>query len=106
MTEQRKIDRYAEYKNFHGLYRRDDGEFVRFDDHEKIVSEMQREIDKLKTEVSIANSETIKPEGDLYTCQESLSYSEWSHPAASSESLFSQVSRWLSELTGWSTRPR
>jgi hypothetical protein len=84
----------------------DDGEFVYFDDHERIVSEMQHEIDKLKIELSIANSETTKLEGDLYTCQESLSLLQWSHPAASSESLFSRASRWLSELTGWSLRQR
>jgi chromosome segregation ATPase len=84
----------------------DDDEFVGFEDHEKTVSEIQDETDKLKTELSIANSKTTKLEGDLYTCQESLSYVQWSHPDASSESLFSGVSRWLSELTGWSPRRR
>jgi hypothetical protein len=84
----------------------DDDEFVGFEDHEKTVSEIQDEIDKLKTELSIANSKTTKLEGDLFTCHESLSLLQWSHPDASSESLFSRVSRWLSELTGWSPRRR
>jgi hypothetical protein len=106
VTEERKIDRYEEYINVRGFYRSENGEFVKFDHHEKTVSEMQHEIDKLKLELSIANSETTILEGDLYTCQESLSLLQWSHPAASSESLFSRVSRWLSELTGWSLRQR
>ncbi len=106
MTSEQTIDRYEEYINFRGSYRSENGEFVKFEDHEKTVSEMQHEIDKLKIELSIANSETTKLEGDLYTCQESLSLLQWSHPAASSESLFSRASRWLSELTGWSLRQR
>jgi hypothetical protein len=106
MTGKQTIDRYEACLNFPGFYRSENGEFVKFDDHEKTVSEMQHEIDKLKLELSIANSETTKLKGDLYTCQESLSLLQWSHPDASSESLFSRVSRWLSELTGWSTRPR
>jgi len=106
MTKEDPIARYAEYVNIPGIYRSDDGELVGFEDHQRIVSSMQHEIDKLKVELSIANSETTKLEGDLYTCHESLSHLQLSHPAASSESLFSRVSRWLSELTGWSPRRR
>jgi len=106
MTEEHQIARYAEYVNIPAIYRSDDGALVGFDDHQRIVSSMQHEIDKLKIELSIANSETTILEGDLYTCRESLSYLQWSHPAASSESLFSRASRWLSELTGWSPRQR
>jgi len=50
VTEERKIDRYAEYNNPPGLYRRDDGEFVGFDDHERIVSEMHHEIERFTAE--------------------------------------------------------
>jgi hypothetical protein len=104
MTKEDPIARYAEYSSLPGIYRIDDGELVGFEDHQRIVSSMQHEIDKLQVELSIANSETTKLEGDLYTCHESLSHLQWSHPAASSESLFSRVSRWLSELTGLSPR--
>jgi hypothetical protein len=106
MTEERKIARWTTDIYDFEVEERDDGDFVLFDDHESIVSKMQYQIDTLKIELSIANSETTKLEGDLYTCQESLSLLQWSHPDASSESLFSGVSRWLSELTGWSPRPR
>jgi len=106
MTEENPIARYAEYFKIPGIYRSDSGDLLGFDDHQRIVSEMQHEIDKLKTELSIANSEITKLEGDLYTCHESLSHLQWSHPAVSSESLFSRVSRWLSELTGWYPRQR
>jgi len=50
MTEQRKIDRYEQYINFRGFYRSQNGEFVKFDDHERIVSEMQHEMQRLTTE--------------------------------------------------------
>jgi len=106
MTEENPIARYAEYFKIPGIYRSDNGDLLGFDDHQRIVSEMQHEIDKLKIELSIANSETTILEGDLYTCHESLSRLQWSPQAALSESRFSRVSRWLSELTGWSPRPR
>ncbi len=64
MTSEQTIDRYEEYVNFRGSYRSENGEFVKFEDHEKTVSEMQHEIDKLKIELSIANSETTKLEGE------------------------------------------
>lgn len=98
--------RYAEYVNMAAIYCTDNGDYVLFEDHQRVVSSMQHEIDKLQVELSIANSETTKLEGDLYTCHESLSHLQWSPSAASSESLFSQVIRWLSDLTGLSPRRR
>jgi chromosome segregation ATPase len=106
MTGKQKIQRFANCWDDGPTEEFDDGEFVRFDDHERVVSSMQHEIDKLNVELSIANSETTELEGDLYTCQESLSHLQQSQQAASSESFFSRVSRWLSELTGWSPRQR
>jgi hypothetical protein len=108
VTEKKKIQRWNSPPCVYDCEAEeaDDGQFVAFDDYKRIVSSMQHEIDKLKTELSIANAETTKLEGDLYTCLDSLSYSQWSHPAASSESLFSRASQWLSELTGWSPRQR
>jgi len=106
MTDKQTIQRWT--PDFHDfeVEESEDGDFVLFIDYERIVSEMQHEIEKLKIELSIANSETTKLEGDFHTCQESLSYLQWSHPAVSSESLFSRASRWLSEPTGWSPRQR
>ena len=81
MTEEQKIQRWANF-GVNAIQPSDEGECVMFWEHERIVSNMQHEIDKLKVELSIANSETTKLEGDLYTCQESLSLLQWSHPAA------------------------
>ena len=106
MTKQDPIARYTKYVNLPGIDRCDEGELVGFEDHQRIVSSMQHEIDKLKVELSIANSETTKLEGDLCTCHESLSHLQFWQQAALSESLFSRVSRWLSELTGLSPRRR
>jgi hypothetical protein len=81
VTEEQKIQRWANF-GVNAIQPSDEGECVMFWEHERIVSNMQHEIDKLKVELSIANSETTKLEGDLYTCQESLSLLQWSHPAA------------------------
>jgi hypothetical protein len=105
VTDKQKIRRLTSGWSGDG-WEADDGQFVDFGDHERIVSEMQHEIDKLKVELSIANSETTKLEGDLFSCQESLSHLQFWQQAASSESLFSRASRWLLELTGWLPRRR
>jgi predicted nuclease with TOPRIM domain len=103
MTGKQKIQRWASVGYWH-VEKSDDGEYVTFEDHEAVVSSMQHEIDKLNVEQSIANSETTKLEGDLFSCQESLSHLQQSLQAASSESRFSLVSRWLWGLTGLSPR--
>jgi len=72
MTGKQAIQRWNTGDYGFDVEEHDDGIFVTFDDHEKTVSEMQHEIDKLKIELSIANSETTKLEGDLHTCRESL----------------------------------
>jgi hypothetical protein len=105
MTGKQKIQRWANF-GVNALEASDEGECVMFWEHKRIVSSMQRKIDKLKVDLSIANSETTKLEGDLFTCQESLSHLQQSLQPALSGSLFSRVSRWLSELTGWSPRQR
>jgi hypothetical protein len=105
MTDKQKIQRWASVGYWH-VEKSDDGDYVTFKDHEEIVSSMQHEIDKIKVELSIANSETTKLEGDLWSCQESLSHLELLQQAASWESRFSLVSRWLWDLTGWSPRQR
>ncbi len=54
MTEERKIDRLTTEIYVFEVEEGDDVDFVLFDDHERIVSDMQNEIDKLKIEIAFA----------------------------------------------------
>jgi hypothetical protein len=54
VTEERKIDRLTTEIYVFEVEEGDDVDFVLFDDHERIVSDMQNEIDKLKIEIAFA----------------------------------------------------
>ncbi len=53
MTEERKIDRLTTEIYVFEVEEGDDGDFVLFDDHEKIVLELTKQIKSLQDEVAL-----------------------------------------------------
>jgi hypothetical protein len=54
VTDKQAIQRWTTTIFYFEVEESDDVDFVLFDDHERIVSDMQNEIDKLKIEIAFA----------------------------------------------------